>query len=210
MRTASTRPLNAKVANIQYLLLVLILLPDSSKLSSNMVTFSEGLGPRLHCLDTTHPGFVPEFALNLKENLKESEAPPQVAGVTGMAGLGSTGGVMGGIIGGLGAGNAPLVKVAPPKKLVVSSGVMATRAVYSPSPSYPPIARAARLSGTVVLQATIGRDGTIQNLRVVSGPALLQQSALDTVRRWRYKPLLLDGVPVDVDTTIDVVYTLDE
>jgi len=114
---------------------------------------------------------------------------------------------MGGIIGGL-SNNAPVVKAAPPKKVVESSGVMASRVIYQPSPIYPPIAKAARVSGTVVLQATIGKDGTIQNLRAISGPAMLQQSALEAVRRWRYKPVLLDNVPVDVDTTISVIFSL--
>lgn len=124
-----------------------------------------------------------------------------------MAGLGgSAGGVMGGIIGGM--GNGPIVKAAPPKKLVVSSGVMASRAIFDPAPQYPAIAKAARISGTVVLQATIGKDGTIQNLRAVAGPAMLQPYAIEAVRRWRYKPVLLDGIPVDVDTTISVVYSL--
>jgi protein TonB len=125
-----------------------------------------------------------------------------------MGGMGAAGGVMGGIIGGM--GNGPIVKAAPPKKIVVSSGVMSSRVIYQPTPVYPPIAKAARISGTVVIQATIGHDGTIQNERVVSGPAMLQQAALDAVRRWRYKPVLLDGVPVDVDTTISVVFSLNE
>jgi protein TonB len=76
------------------------------------------------------------------------------------------------------------------------------------SPTYPPIAKAARVSGTVVLQATISKTGTIQNLKVVSGPAMLQQAALDAVRQWRYRPYLLNNEPVEVDTTVNVVFTL--
>jgi protein TonB len=59
-----------------------------------------------------------------------------------------------------------------------------------------------------VLQATISRSGTIENLRVVSGPALLQQAALDAVRQWRYRPYLLNGQPVEVETTVNVVFKL--
>ena len=126
-----------------------------------------------------------------------------------MSGLGgSTGGVIGGILGGM--GNGPVVKAAPPKKITVSSGVMASKAIYDPSPTYPPIAKAARIQGTVVLAATIGKDGTIQNLRAISGPPMLQSYALEAVRRWRYKPTVLDGVPVDVDTSISVVFSLNE
>jgi len=75
---------------------------------------------------------------------------------------------------------------------------------------YPPIAKAARIQGTVLLAATIGKDGTIQDLKVVSGPAMLRSYALDAVRRWRYRPTVLDGVPVSVDTTISVVFSLNE
>jgi protein TonB len=73
---------------------------------------------------------------------------------------------------------------------------------------YPPIAKAARVQGTVVLQATISKAGTIENLRVVSGPAMLQQAALDAVKTWRYKPYLLNNEPVEVETTVNVIFTL--
>jgi protein TonB len=75
-------------------------------------------------------------------------------------------------------------------------------------PSYPVIAKAARVEGTVVLQATISRNGTIENLRAVGGPAMVRQAALDAVRSWRYRPYLLDGVAVEVETTVSVVFTL--
>jgi len=75
-------------------------------------------------------------------------------------------------------------------------------------PTYPPIAKAARVQGTVVLQATISKQGTIENLKVVSGPAMLQQSAMDAVRQWRYRPYLLNNDPVEVETTVNVIFTL--
>lgn len=75
-------------------------------------------------------------------------------------------------------------------------------------PVYPPIGVAARAEGTVVLTATISKTGTIENLRVASGPALLQQAALDAVRTWRYRPYLLNGQPVEVETTVNVTFTL--
>jgi TonB family protein len=76
------------------------------------------------------------------------------------------------------------------------------------NPVYPPIAKAARVSGTVVLQATISKAGTIENLRVISGPPLLQQAALEAVKTWRYRPYLLEGKPVEVLTTVNVIFTL--
>jgi len=76
-------------------------------------------------------------------------------------------------------------------------------------PQYPAIAKAARIQGTVVLQATISKTGEIENLRVVSGPPMLQQSAMDAVRTWRYRPYLLNNEPVEVDTTVNVIFNLD-
>jgi protein TonB len=73
---------------------------------------------------------------------------------------------------------------------------------------YPPIAKAARVQGTVVLQAMISKQGTIQDLRVVSGPAMLQGAAMDAVKTWRYRPYLLNNEPVEVETTINVIFTL--
>jgi protein TonB len=80
--------------------------------------------------------------------------------------------------------------------------------IHKTIPVYPPIAIAARMQGTVVLAASISKGGAIENLRVVSGPAMLQQSALDAVQSWRYKPYILDGQPVEVETTVNVVFTL--
>jgi len=142
------------------------------------------------------------------KQIKESSAPPAMAGVSGMEGMGggTPGGVMGGILGGIGSG--PVIKAAPPKKLSISSGVMAGNLLQKTVPQYPAIAKAARIQGTVVLQATISKNGGIENLRVVSGPPMLQQAAMDAVRSWRYKPYLLNGDPVEVETTVNVVFNL--
>lgn len=76
------------------------------------------------------------------------------------------------------------------------------------SPVYPEDAKKARIQGTVVLDGTIGKDGTIEHLSVLSGPEELQQSALDAVRHWEYQPYLLNGNPVEVETTINIIYLL--
>ncbi|WP_158615382.1 M56 family metallopeptidase [Acidipila sp. EB88] len=95
------------------------------------------------------------------------------------------------------------------KPLVVPGKVMAGQVLTRVDPVYPPEAKKAKIQGTIVLQAVIGKDGTMQNLKVVSGPAELQRSAMDAVRQWTYKPYLLNGDPVEVDTTIHVTYSLD-
>ena len=102
----------------------------------------------------------------------------------------------------------PKIVQAPPKKVNISGGVAAGLLLQKTQPSYPPIAKAARVSGTVVLQATISKTGTITNLRVISGPEMLRQAALDAVRTWRYRPYLLNNEPVEVDTTVNVIFTL--
>jgi protein TonB len=139
--------------------------------------------------------------------VKEEAAPPS-AGVAGMEGMGGSGGVMGGVLGSLGTGPAPKIQGAPPKKITVSSGVMAGNRIAGETPQYPAIAKAARIQGTVVLQATISKGGTIENLRVISGPPMLQAAASEAVRSWRYKPYLLNGEPVEVETQVNVVFSL--
>jgi len=93
--------------------------------------------------------------------------------------------------------------------LRVPSSMVEGLLVHKTLPVYPPIARASRTQGMVVLEATISRSGTIENLRVESGPPMLRQAALDAVSNWRYRPYLLNGVPIEVETTVNVIFRLD-
>jgi len=86
--------------------------------------------------------------------------------------------------------------------------VEAAKLVRKVTPQYPSIAQAAHVQGTVVLHAVISKDGSVQRLQYVSGPALLMASAMQAVREWKYQPTELNGQPVEVDTTIQVVYNL--
>jgi len=100
---------------------------------------------------------------------------------------------------------------APTRRLIpitVAGGIAQGMLIKKVSPDYPAIAYAARVDGTVVLSAVINKEGRIENLRVVTGPPMLQQSALDAVRKWVYRPYLLNGNPVAVQTTINVVFNL--
>ncbi len=109
-------------------------------------------------------------------------------------------------------GNAPrVVTVAPPAPsgpVTISAGVAVGLLIQKRLPIYPPMAKEARVSGTVELQATISKTGTIKDLHVVSGPDMLRQAAVDAVRNWRYKPYKLDNQPIDVETTISIVFSL--
>jgi len=155
------------------------------------------------------PKVIPKEVKIIKEDAEPDVATGMTGGVPGGVAGGSMGGVLGGVIGGMGA--AP----PPPKPklngpLRVGGNVQAARIVNRVQPVYPPLARQTRISGTVRLHAIIGKDGAITSLEVMSGHPLLQQAALDAVRQWRYQPTLLNGEPVDVDTTIDVIFSLNQ
>jgi protein TonB len=96
----------------------------------------------------------------------------------------------------------------PPERVRISAGVMAGQLLAPIHPVYPSIALAARMQGTVVVAATISKQGLIVNLHVVSGPPLLQQAAVTAISQARYKPYTLSGEPVEVETTINVIFTL--
>ena len=144
--------------------------------------------------------------------IKEEEAPPPSAAIGGVVGGvpgGVPGGQMGGVIGGIISSTPVAVpKVATPQRVRVSQGVTEGLLLHKVTPTYPALARQARIQGQVVLQAVISKDGTIQNLRLVSGHPMLAPAAIDAVKQWRYKPYILNGEPVEVDTQITVNFTL--
>jgi protein TonB len=95
------------------------------------------------------------------------------------------------------------------QRVRISQGVTQGMVLRRVQPSYPQMAKIARVQGAVVLAAIIGKDGTIQNLHVVSTASpLLNQAAIDAVKQWRYRPYILNGEPVEVDTTVTVNFTL--
>jgi protein TonB len=142
--------------------------------------------------------------------IKEDEAPPPSTGVVGGVPGGVPGGQMGGVIGGIISSTPVAVpKIATPTRIRVSSGVTQGLLVRKVEPTYPQMAKIARVQGAVLLAALIGKDGTIQNLHVVqTASPLLNQAALDAVKQWKYKPYILNGEPVEVDTNITVNFTL--
>jgi len=140
------------------------------------------------------------------QHIQEEEAPPPSTGVIGGVVGGVPGGSSGGVIGGLISSAAPPPKVATPQKLRVSQGVMDGHLIRRVEPQYPQMARVAHIQGDVMLQATISKTGTIENLHGVSGHPILIQAALDAVRQWKYKPYELNGEPVEVETTIKVQF----
>ena len=145
--------------------------------------------------------------------IKEDEAPPPVmstAGVIGGVPGGVPGGQMGGVIGGIvnAASNLPVPKIATPQRIRVSQGVAQGFLVRKVNPVYPPLARQARIQGVVILQAQISKEGNIENLQLISGHPMLAPAAIEAVKQWKYKPYLLNGEPVEVETQVQVNFTL--
>jgi len=158
------------------------------------------------------PGKIPEKI----QMIQEEEAPPPMpvgGGVVGGVPGGIPGGQLGGVIGGIVNATSNLVVVpkfvpATPQRVRISQGVTKGLMIHRVEPTYPPLARQARVQGEVVLSAIIDRDGNIQNLQLVSGHPMLVPSAIAAVKQWHYKPYLLNGQPVEVETTITVIFAL--
>jgi periplasmic protein TonB len=151
------------------------------------------------------PSFIP-----LKTEIVHDEAtaagPPSVGDFV-PGGIGS--GPMNPVLDEIARANPPvLMKTTPPVKMRVSSGVAEGMLVHQVKPQYPPLAVQARIQGSVVLQAVIGKDGTIRELRLISGHPMLAPAAIEAVKQWRYRPYLLNGEPVEVDTQVNVNFTL--
>ncbi len=143
--------------------------------------------------------------------IKEEEAPPptMASGVVGGVPGGVPGGQMGGVIGGIISSTPVAVpKQVVPQRVRVSQGVTQGLLVKKVQPNYPPLARQARIQGSVLLQAEISKDGTIENLRLISGHPMLAPAAIEAVKQWRYRPYILNGEPVEVETQITVNFTL--
>ncbi len=146
---------------------------------------------------------------------QEAPAPPlDTAG--GLVG-GVPGGVVGGIPGGVlsevlrSTGSTPVLATTPaptPKRVRVPARVAEANLVYDVAPKYPPEAGEARIEGTVVLLALIGKDGTVEDVRVERGLPVLAQAAIEAVKKWRYRPYLLNGEPVEINSQITINFTL--
>jgi periplasmic protein TonB len=143
------------------------------------------------------------------------EAPsPPVDTAGGLVG-GVPGGVLGGIPGGVlgevlgSSGSAPVLATTPaPKRIRVPAGMAEANLIHDVAPTYPPEAGRTRIEGTVVLLAVIGKDGTVQDVRVKSGLQVLAQAAIEAVKQWRYRPYLVNGEPVEIDSQITINFTL--
>jgi len=149
----------------------------------------------------------------LREPLKLSSADSSEMVVTlGSAGAISTGAVLGAII----TPTVPPQQILPvqppppppPPAMRIGGDVAQANLISSVPPTYPPLAREARLQGVVLLQVEISREGVVDSVRVIDGHALLNDAAVQAVRQWRYKPYMINGQPTPVVTTVTVNFTL--
>jgi protein TonB len=143
--------------------------------------------------------------------IKDEPTPPD-AGVVGGVPGGVPGGQLGGVIGGIvGEATRAAMPVAPPPRAPIRVGgrIKAPRALSEPQPVYPALARQARITGVVSLDAVIDTQGNIAGLKAVSGPPLLIPAALEAVRQWKYEPTYLNDEPVAVELIVTVTFHLD-
>ena len=153
------------------------------------------------------PTKIPTKIVETQE--QASAAAPSVTGVVGGVPGGVEGGQTGGVIGGVLSGlptAAP--KLEAPQRVRVSEGIVQGLLVHQVKPNYPPVARTARIQGQVVLHAVIGKDGAVKQVQVLSGHPMLASAAENAVKQWRYRPYVLNGQPIEVDTTINVNFTM--
>lgn len=155
------------------------------------------------------PSHIPTNIVTFHDN----EMPPAPEIGDGFSVTGGTGplGARNAVLGGLGnaAGYVPPPpKPAPRAPSMRISHMMEGNLVHQVQPVYPPLARQARIQGSVVLRAVIDRDGKIKNLQVLSGHPMLVEAAMDAVRQWRYQPYVLNEQPIEVETQITVNFTL--
>lgn len=150
-------------------------------------------------------------------NKIEEAAPPPDAGMGVVGGTGDAGGAAGGVLGGVMGGVPGAPPPPPPPKPKAPSGpvrvggqVAEANLIRRVQPVYPPLAKSARVSGTVEFSAVISKEGNIENLQLVRGHPLLVNAAREAVLQWKYKPTLLNGQPVEVVTQIIVNFTLSQ
>jgi periplasmic protein TonB len=161
------------------------------------------------------PSRIPEKV----QMIREEEAPPPVPSIGAVVGGvpgGVPGGQLGGVIGGIISQSSSLAAVpklavqTPTKRVRVSQGVTKGLLIQKIEPKYPSLALQARIQGQVVLRTIIGRDGNIKELEYVSGHPMLAPTAIEAVRQWHYRPFLLNGEPVEVETTVTVRFQISQ
>ena len=153
-------------------------------------------GPAFHVPAEVPVGIQPETGVDMRDE----------GGVVGGVEGGIEGGVLGGVLGGMVTDVMP--PPAPPKPRRVGGDIQAPALVHRVEPDYPSVAVSAKVTGTVILEATVNESGAVTNLTVLRSIPLLDTAAMRAVRQWRYQPLVLNGVPAPFILTVTVTFSL--
>ena len=155
------------------------------------------------------PRAIPHQVAGLTEQPDENDAAAAIVPGDGVPG-GVPGGQPGGVIGGLLSGAAPpapaAINSAPKRPVRVGQGVKPPRLILGPQPVYPILARQARISGAVVIDAVIDTQGNIVEMRTVSGPPILALAAMEALRHWKYEPTILGGEAIPVELLVTLTF----
>lgn len=168
--------------------------------------------PRAPSVETVHPLEPAAFTapIEVPDRIVE-ETTDLGGGVEGGVPGGVEGGVPGGVVGGIVGGLPREGAVAEPVQIVrVGGKIAAPKLVHTVRPEYPEIARMAHVSGIVVLEARVGVDGRVESVKTLSANPVLEQAAIDAVGQWRYKPLLLNGVPTRFILTVTITFSIQD
>jgi protein TonB len=154
----------------------------------------------------TAPTFIPKAIVATPGSV---EAPPDEAlmGVPGGVTGGVPGGQVGGVLGGVLNGVPPPIAEGPKVPVRVGGNVKPPRLLFGPEPDYPVLARQARLSGVVIIEAVIDEHGKVTGMRVISGQPMLIPAALSAVSKRRYEPTVLDGEPTPIDLRVEISFS---
>jgi TonB family protein len=144
---------------------------------------------------------------DIKKPVQQDQTSSSNFGIASIDGIGGNSGSIGNVFGNR---KTPDVKAEVPTKVNLPSAVAMKLIQKETNPIYPPIAKAARVSGSVLLQISISKAGTVESCHAISGPTMLLQAALDAVKTWHFKPYLLNNQPVEVDTTVNIKFHLSD
>ena len=147
-----------------------------------------------------HPSAHPEQSATVDTDEPEA-TPPSLGAVSAASSPSGIAGVVSGV-------PVSLPTVAPPTRISISQGISQGMLIHQVHPVYPLMAKQARIQGDVLVRAFINKQGGVDDVTLVSGPSLLVRAALTAVKQWRYRPYLLNGQAVEVETLITIKFTL--
>jgi len=171
------------------------------------------LTPRaLTAAKLTAPSFIPKVVASAPSDA-QPDMPMEIAGgipggIPGGQVGGMIGGVLGGVLNGVPAPAAVHAAEGPKKPVRIGGSLKPPRLIFGPEPVYPTLAKQARISGTVVIEAIIDEKGAVTGMRVISGHPLLVQAALNAVAKRKYEPTILDGDPTPIDLRVEVSFSV--